>query len=173
MHFLSMFFWVTLFVSVPYLAHAQSHCQPGEFVVFNGKFGKIDGDKFTGLKTLSFCADKERGARRLDYRFGILGRIEMSYSAPNDGKFFSTTQQIMPRASVDVVYFSKGSYTYALTTCYGMHCGRAFLNLLVFNGKKRIANLSCEPERCKIETSFLENSGIVTERKSDLDFDPE
>ena len=161
----------TLLLIFSFSSFAQTHCLSSEYVLLSGKFGKLDkNNKFFGEKVLSLCADKKERLSKLDYRFGPIGSIEMQYSSPSDGKFYFTNQQIMPRASVDVIYFTKGKTTYAITDCQGMHCSSSF-KLLVFNAKKRIADFVSEPEKLTGEHFDLKNSNVFLEKNITLDFD--
>lgn len=96
----------------------------------------------------------------------------MEYTAPRDGSFFEDHQSPLPRARIDALYFRKGRTTYAVTECLGMHCGVRSVRLMVFDGKKKIASLSSEPDRFEVNTSVYEIKGrIVQEKKSGLNFD--
>lgn len=158
-------------------ASAESHCAANETVLVNGVFGKVSNDKFTGSKILSLCADKQKEPfGTLDYRFGSIGKIEMSFSAPKDGAFYKTQQQPMPRAIVNAVYFKKGTFTYAITECHGMHCSND-IYLWVFNNKKQIARLQCDPKQCLIDMDGIDfdsekPKNALLLKKSEIEFDP-
>jgi len=160
---------IILFLS--FSTFAQTHCQPNEFIFLSGKFGKIDKKgEFIGSKFMSLCADKKEGITKLDYRFGLIDKVEMNFSSPVDGKFNFTSKQIMPRASVDVLYFTKGQITYAITDCQGMHCSSTF-NLLVFSGDKRVAKFVSEPDKINGDHFNFKTSNIFVEKNSKLNFD--
>lgn len=86
---------------------------------------------------------------------------------------FLDSQQILPRATVDVLYFRKGDFTYALTDCNGMHCGIRTFRLMVFKVDKLIAALSSEPDRFEKNVDFLDEiSGpAIRTVASNLNFD--
>ena len=84
--------------------------------MLNGKVGSLKSNKFTVTKTLPLCADTKKClVNSLTYRFGQIGKVEFEYSVPKDGLFSSTDEVISHRASVVVIYFSKGTTTYAIS----------------------------------------------------------
>ncbi len=122
------------------LAHADepSLCTPAERAYFNGPFVSSSKKGNSPTKLLSLCADSTQPPGSLTYRFGQPGKTELEFSAPRDGTFFSTGQTLSPRANLDVLYFSRGAFTYALTACVGGECPADF-QLLVFRGGKTMA----------------------------------
>jgi hypothetical protein len=165
---LLLFFLLTLDA----YSQQETHCLAGETAMLNGKVGSLKSNKFTGTKTLSLCADtKKSPVNSLTYRFGQIGKVEFEYSAPKDGLFSSTDEAISPRASVDVIYFSKGATTYAISECSGMHCGDQNIRLQVFQGKKRVALLDAEPEKFQILISISDIKGkIIKQKPTDFSF---
>lgn len=123
--------------------YASSHCQPGEVDFLSARMGRLDDDtqQVSGQKILSLCADRKTGMRRLDYRFGLPGKVEMSFSAPVQGLFSYETQQPSHRASIEALTFRRGAITYAITQCFGMHCGIHDIGLKVYSGAKLLLSL--------------------------------
>jgi len=153
--------------------HAQTWCALDETPLLNGNVGVVKDGQFTARGVLSLCAKPAKAPySQLTYRYGSK-QLDLSYSAPIDGSFRLENQQIMPRASVDALYFHRGEFTYAITDCNGMHCGIRGLELMVFRGKKAIAVLLPEPEKFERSVDFLDDikGPVVQTTKSGLDFD--
>jgi len=133
-------------------ANTDSLCKSGEFAVLSGKVGTLKGGAFTGSKILSLCGvGKAPSFSRLTYRFGTESKIELEYSTPENGEMYATNEAIMPRAAVDVIYFSRGQTTYGISQCLGGNCDRSdSIELRVFNGKKQVAKLVSDPKNFKI-----------------------
>lgn len=169
--------FITFTFIIPISCWAQSHCQPDEMTIISGKVGKLTKEKFSGEKILSLCADKETPPfSKLIYRFGPAHKVEMEYTAPVDGSFYSTNQEPLPRALLEILYFKKAKFTYAIVKCNGMHCGvrNQRFQLQVFNDNKRIVTLDSEPEKFDLKTEFADIKGkVIAEKNSDLDFDIE
>jgi len=163
---------LSMLIAVNAYSQQDTHCLAGETAMLNGKVGSLKNNKFTGTKTLSLCSDtKKSPVNSLTYRFGQIGKVEFEYSAPKDGLFNSTDEAISPRSSVDVIYFSKGTTTYAISECNGMHCGDQTIRLQVFQGKKRVALLEAEPDKFQNSVSISEIKGkIVKSKPTDLSF---
>lgn len=128
---------------VPANLYASSHCQRGEVDFYSARMGRLDDDTqmVSGQKILSLCADRRAGMSRLDYRFGLPGKVELSFSAPVQGKFSYETQQPSHRASIEALTFRRGAITYAITQCFGMHCGIHDVSLKVYSGAKLLLSL--------------------------------
>jgi len=153
--------------------YAQTWCALDETPLMNGNVGVVKDGQFTARGVLSLCAKPAKVPyRELTYRYGSK-KLDLSYSAPTDGQFHLESQPIMPRASVDALYFRQGEITYAITDCNGMHCGTRGLELMVFRGKKTIAVLLPEPEKFERNLDFLDDikGPVVHTAKSGLNFD--
>lgn len=154
-------------------AQAQTWCDASETVLLNGRVGILKNDQFTSRGLLSLCAKPANPPySQLTYRYGSK-KVEMSYSAPSDGYFFYETQNIMPRASVDALYFRVGEFTYAVTDCNGMHCGSRSVMLMVFKGKKAIAMMMADPDQFEKSVGFLDDitGPVLPSTGSQLNFD--
>jgi hypothetical protein len=136
------------------VAHAEaaipSHCAANEGVVFNARVGAFDAESLSvkGQKVVSLCADRAGDMKRLDYRYGLPGKVELSYSAPAEG-LFQTEYQDRSRQGYGLYAtgFARGTYRYVLVQCQGRLCNlSAPITLQVFNGKKRIARLHADFE---------------------------
>jgi len=152
---------------------AQTWCALDERPLLNGKVGVVNDGQFTARGVLSLCAKPAKPPySELTYRYGSK-QLDLSHSAPIDGPFSLENQPIMPRASVDALYFRRGEFTYAITDCNGMHCGIRGLELMVFRGKKAIASLLPEPDKFERNVDFLDDikGPVVQVAKSGLDFD--
>jgi hypothetical protein len=153
--------------------YAQTWCALNETPLLNGNVGVVKDGQFTARGVLSLCAKPAKPPySELSYRYGSK-TLDLSFSAPTDGHFDLESQPIMPRASVDALYFRRGEFTYAITDCNGMHCGTRGLELMVFRGKKPIAVLLPEPEKFERNLDFLDDikGPVVKTAKSGLDFD--
>ncbi len=133
-------------------AHAQAaiptHCAANEAVVFNARVGAFDADSLSvkGQKVVSLCADRAGEMKRLDYRYGLPGKVELSFSAPAEG-LFQTDYQDHSRQGYGLYAtgFARGTYRYVLVQCQGRLCNlSAPITLQVFNGKTRIARLHAD-----------------------------
>jgi hypothetical protein len=152
---------------------ASPWCEPDEAVLLNGQVGAIKQEQFVSRGQLSLCAKPSTPPfEQLSYRYGK-NEVELAYSAPKDGLMYLESQQVMPRASVDALYFRRGEFTYAITDCNGMHCGLDAIALMVFKGDKRVALLVGEPDRFERNIDFLDSitGNVVEPRESGLDFD--
>jgi hypothetical protein len=153
-------------------AIADTNCKVDETALLNGRVGSIKDMSFKGTKTLSICSDKPKAPfTKITYRFGTPQKVELEFSAPTDGQFYFESQTISPKATVDVLYFSKGKTTYAISECFGMHCGTTTIQLQVFNNKKRVANLDAEPDKFESLINIADIKGnVVSKKKSELEF---
>lgn len=134
---------------VPTDLYASSHCQPGEVDFFSARMGRLDDETqiVSGQNILSLCADRKAGMSRLDYRFGLPGKVELNFSAPVQGKFNYETQQPSHRATIEALTFKRGTITYAITQCFGMHCGIHDVSLKVYSGTKHLLSLDNDREQ--------------------------
>ncbi len=165
--------FLLLLIAVATSVQARTWCSPDETVLMNGWVGTLKGDQFSGKGLLSLCAKPAKPPYvQVTYRFGSK-TPEMVFSAPEDGGMFLDSQQILPRATVDVLYFRKGDVTYALTDCNGMHCGIRTFRLMVFKGAKPIASFSAEPDRFDRHIDFLDEikGSSIKALASGLNFD--
>lgn len=142
-------------------AQAQgSHCQTGEFVLLNANMGRFDKSKqlVKNGKTLSLCADAaEEPFGRVAYRFGPIGKVEMEQLA-TPGAPFGMHFKAEMKSGANLVFFSKGNFTYYVTEATGMGSG---VSLLVFQGNKQIVDQFSGNDA---DTDFQSNT-------QELDFD--
>ena len=166
------YFLLALFAVTSSL-QAQTWCSADETVLLNGQVGNLDGERFSSKGLLSLCAQPAKPPyTQVTYRYGS-HNVDMAFSAPKDGEMFRESQQILPRAGVDVLYFRKGDFTYALTDCNGMHCGVRTFRLMVFKGKRLMAALSADPDKFERNIDFLDEikGPPIKEIRSGLSFD--
>src|SRR5262245_20948393 len=95
-----------------------------------------------GERAVSLCASMA-GPRieTLAYRYGVPGRIELSYvaSSASGRRFAATAAPLAPRATVRQVWFDRGGYTYLLTQCVGGDCPQS-AGLAVLRGEHVLSN---------------------------------
>lgn len=117
-----------------------THCQPGEFAHINAKMGSFDKSNklVKNGKILSLCADKAKEPfGQFTYRYGPVGKVELEQVATPKDKFFVFSRSTGPRMGEDIIYFSKGDYTYYVTEGTGMASGIA---LMVYKSGKKIVD---------------------------------
>jgi hypothetical protein len=165
---------ILFFCLIPTFAVAQTLCGSSEVPILSGKVGSLKNNKFAGSKYVSLCAvGTSSPYSRITYRFGTSEKIELEYRTPEHGEMYTTGEAFAPGASLSVVYFKKGKFTYALVKCSGGDCGRSeSIELQVFNGSKNIAKLVGDPNKFLLSISDLEEiSGAgVKSRESELSF---
>jgi hypothetical protein len=106
---------------------------------------------------------------QLTYRYGAIGKVELEFNSPKDGYFFSTNEAIEPRASLDIIYFSKGSTTYGVSQCIGGNCAGRGIQLHVFQNKKRVLLLNSDEFEINLSVDEIKGQ-VVKEGKTDLEF---
>ena len=111
-------------------------CAPPQHVVFHCALG---------ARSVSLCADMS-GIRitALEYRYGVPGRIEISYAATlsNGRKFSAAVEPLAPRASVRQLWFTQGGATYLLSQCVGGDCPQS-AGLSVLRAGRPVSNRYC------------------------------
>ena len=126
------------------IAETPTHCEPGETVVFSCSMGK---------KTASVCASSNHGPSEgyLQYRFGALGNVEMTYPAkkehPKDlfTAFYATpVMDDGSRAMVVSLEFGVNDYGYEITTL--AKTDTSTTELSVTKAGKNLATLKCLPQ---------------------------
>lgn len=164
-HALAALSATALMLLSPLQAQAQakataSHCQAGEFVLLNANMGRFDKSNqlVKNGKTLSLCADAaEEPFGRVAYRFGPIGKVEMEQLA-TPGAPFGMHFKAEMKSGANLVFFSKGNFTYYVSEATGMGSG---VFLLVFQGNKQIVDQFSGNDA---DTDFQSNT-------QELDFD--
>ena len=162
-----------LILFFPPFLYANSLCMKGENQIISGKVGVIKGNNFTGNKILSLCAPEQQPPfSKLIYRFGLEGKIELEYIAPENGEMFLTSEAINPKASLDIIYFSRGQTTYGISRCGGGNCARSdSIELRVFNGKKMVAKFLSVPKSFNLKVIIGEIKGAgIKEKETNISF---
>lgn len=124
-------------------AAPPSHCKPGEFSVVNAWMGSThmtDGGwrNARSGKFLSLCADKNvEPFTRLSYRYGASTQVELEVAATAKNPFKITSQTTSPHTGDEIVFFSRGNYTYYVSIAIGQGHG---VSLQVYQGNEPIAN---------------------------------
>ena len=146
-------------------AGLPTHCAKGEYAYLNAYMSEIrrppEGG-YTLVKTgklLSVCADsRSEPFRKVAYRFGPEGKVEMESVASDDRRFFVFDRSTSPHTGENVMFFRIGAYTYCVTeaTAQGsgiglrvLKSGRQVLDL--FSGNRRGADFESE----MIEMNFV------------------
>jgi hypothetical protein len=122
-------------------APISTHCLTNEFAVANAWMGTIQAtdagwkNSRTG-KLLSLCADKKNEPfEKLVYRYGEPNKIEFEIVATESHKFGIFNRSTSRHTGEDLIFFSRGKYTYYVAIATGQGHGIA---LHVFKGNKRI-----------------------------------
>lgn len=146
-------------------AGLPTHCAKGEYAYLNAYMSEIrrppEGG-YTLVKTgklLSVCADsRSEPFRKVAYRFGPEGKVEMESVASDDRRFFVFDRSTSPHTGENVMFFRIGAYTYCVTeaTAQGsgiglrvLKSGRQVLDL--FSGNRRGVDFESE----MIEMNFV------------------
>lgn len=125
-----------------YSQSSSSHCQSDEGTVFSCPLGK---------KVVSYCAVPDSPPyKTIEYRYGAIGKVEKTYKADVSGKkpLFGDQVAIDPRASLNVVWFKEGDFSFSLMLCQGGTCngGKENLGLVVMKGESLISKKFCQME---------------------------
>ena len=121
-----------------------SHCSRDETVLLSAKMKNIvsSPQKITfkdSGKILSLCASINDGrTRKLAYRFGSIGNVELEEVATTTRRFRKFSRQAVRHVGEDIYFFNKGEYTYYILVASGMGSG---ISLIVFQGDKQIVDL--------------------------------
>jgi|GEM_PF-3242936 len=142
---------------------SASLCTSDEFIYFNSSFKSAPKDVDEKPINASFCADTARNATNLVFRMGELENIEVEYSVPRDGKFFTAEQVISPQISMKAIYFSKDNRTFVLAACHGDMCQSEF-EFFQFVGSKKTNSLLSERGTGGFEPIEI-NENILTKEK--------
>lgn len=135
-----------------------THCVKGEYAYLNAHMSEIrrppeGGDTLvrTG-KLLSVCADgRSEPFRRVAYRFGPEGKVEMESVASDARPFHVFDRSTSPHTGENVMFFKVGGYTYCVieATAQGsgvglrvIRSGRQVLDL--FSGNRRGVDFESE-----------------------------
>ena len=121
-----------------------SHCSRDETVLLSAKMKNIVSSpekiifKDSG-KILSLCASINDGhTRKLAYRFGSIGNVELEEVATTTRRFGKFSRQPVRHVGEDIYFFNKGEYTYYILVASGMGSG---ISLRAFQGDKQIVDL--------------------------------
>ncbi|RZJ15848.1 MAG: hypothetical protein EON50_00120 [Acidovorax sp.] len=118
-----------------------THCKPDEYSITNAWMGptKATGGGWKSAEQgtlLSLCADKPiEPFSRLTYRYGAPGFVEFEAVATKAQKFFVFSRSTSPHTGEDIIFFSRGNYTYYVAVAGGQGHG---VSLRVYSGKKLI-----------------------------------
>ena len=136
-------YFLFILVGISGLASANStpptHCLSNEFSVVNAWMGpiKATGGGWNNTKEgkyLSLCADKQiEPFATLTYRYGVAGNVEFEAVATDAQKFFIYNRQTSPHTADDIIFFTKGKYTYYVAIAGGQGHG---VSLRVYQDKK-------------------------------------
>jgi hypothetical protein len=154
-----------LFLATNALAQAKnfpSHCQPGEFAHLNAKMGSFDlkTNLIKNGKILSLCADKAKEPfGKFIYRYGAIGNVELEQIATPQDKFFVFSRSLGPRMGEDIIYFTKGEYSFYISEATGMGSG---IGLYAFKSGKKILDLFSGND----QDSDFQANGLVNPEKA-------
>ena len=118
-----------------------THCRSNEHSVLNAWMGptKATSGGYKNTKEgkfLSICADKPvEPLETLTYRYGAPGNVEFEAVATASRKFFVFSRQTSPHTGDDIIFFTKGNYTYYVAIAGGQGHG---VSLRVYQDKKLI-----------------------------------
>jgi hypothetical protein len=121
-----------------------SHCLPEEAVFLSAKMKNvITNEKAISFKDsgkiLSLCAEEKGGhIRRLTYRFGSIGNVELENVATTTHRFGTFSRQPVPHVGEDIYFFNRGEYVYYILVASGMGSG---ISLRVYRGNKQIVDM--------------------------------
>jgi hypothetical protein len=147
---------------MPKMSMAQTHCQANEVNLYSGKVDSNPSKPGAPEKFVSLCADEMENMRMVTYRFGVIGKVEMEISAPNDGKIHvEEYDELMPPMSYNVFSFIKGKTTYSLALCASGMCIPS--HLMVFSGKKEIAARYSDSEH---DSGVFQETGVPLDKLS-------
>ena len=162
-----------MFLAIPTIVSAQTHCDSNEQVVFSCS---------TGKKVISLCSSNEASITRgyMQYRFGAIGSAELKYPASleNPKGKFTVENELMPlnddgsRNEETDLNFKIGSFRYLLiyeannnTSNYKNSKDTretVGANLSVFKDDKQIANLKCiNSTILKMKKSIIRDFGLL------------
>lgn len=113
-----------------------THCSDSEGVLYSCSVGG---------KVVSICvAPREGRPEAIEYRYGVVGNVEMTYRAQNSGKqrFFAAISPVSPRAQVSQLWFDRGAYRYLVSQCEGGDCP-VHAGIIVYR-----AGVSLQSRRC-------------------------
>ncbi|WP_295623965.1 hypothetical protein [uncultured Nitrosomonas sp.] len=153
---------ITLFSLVAVVDAAESHCQEQEQVIFSCSLGE---------KTVSVCASNDFSANSgyLQYRFGPLDMLELSFPTVNDASA-PATQFIQARSLMfaggggGYLRFINGWYHYIVYTAIGKGWGTKD-GVAVQRKHQLIANLECQDVPVsEISTEFFTRAGLSIDR---------
>jgi hypothetical protein len=128
-------------------AHAASsvptHCNADEYSVVDAWMGPTHptsggyANSRSG-KFLSLCADKKTEPfGKFVYRYGNLNQVELEVTATIKDKFGVYSRTTSPHTEDEIIFFTKGKYTYYVVLPGGQGSG---ISLRVYEGKKLLVN---------------------------------
>jgi hypothetical protein len=120
-----------------------THCKSGEVSIVNAWMGKAIPtsagwvNSRTG-KFVSLCADRTTEPfGKVVYRYGSSEKIDLAVLATREKPFGIFSRGTTPHTGDDLVYFTRGGYTYYIAIATGMGSG-VFLN--IYKGDKLISS---------------------------------
>jgi hypothetical protein len=128
----------------------QTHCTADEKKLLNANMQSVVHTKGKpNGKVLSLCADRDEPPfSRIVYRYGKIGVVELEHVATANSKMgFDRAFSLRPGGGTDegnVLWFQRGSITYAITVCTRGCIGS--LDLTVHKGEKLLARLTPHEE---------------------------
>jgi hypothetical protein len=120
-----------------------SHCTSGEFSIVDAWMGDIEHTEGGWRnskkgKFLSLCADRQTEPfTAVTYRYGEVGHVEFEAVATANAKFGIANIATSPHTGDDLVFFTKGDYTYYVAIATGQGSG---VSLYVYKGSTNIAS---------------------------------
>lgn len=134
---------IGLLFTIPHSANAAlpTHCGSDEYAIVDAWMSHLQ-DQATGsrdtknTKLVSLCADKKKEPfSKVTYRYGKVGNVEFKAVASIESPFKLAAVKMGPNAWRDLIFFSKGDYTYYVAIATGQGSG---ISLQVFKGKKKL-----------------------------------
>ncbi|MBY0475779.1 MAG: hypothetical protein K2Q13_12075 [Nitrosomonas sp.] len=154
--------FIILFFLAAAVDAAESHCQGQEQVIFTCSLGE---------RTVSVCASNDFSANSgyLQYRFGPLGMLELTFPVVNDAsvpaaQFIQARTLIFGGGGGGYLRFINGQYHYIVYTAIGKDWGTKD-GVAVERNHQVIANLECQDVPVsRISAEFFTRAGLSIDR---------